>query len=392
MSEIANYDPSLGDKLIRLESKPPGKRIKRAETQPPAAPLPYLDMSSWDTNSAPDREWAVDNRIPMYQPHLTTGHGAIGKSLLELMRAVAHVLGKLWLGIPVRQGPVIYLGAEDEADELHRRLEAILRYYGATFNDIIGGLHLLSYVGEDCLLGIPDHKDIIRPTDLFQRLLADAVKIKPVSVTIDTLTDVYAGDEINRNQTTQFVKLLQHMAIKARCSVAILAHPSNAGMATGSGLSGSTGWHNKVRSRLYMRAPTTTKGEEIDSDVREIQFLKNNYGRQGDSIQIRWENGVFVPESGPASLEKIARDRDDEHRFLDLLAKYDDQGRKMSHKIAAKDYAPRVFGGEKNGISVKRFEQAMERLFEAKKIHVRSYGPKSKGWSCLAPGANEVVI
>jgi hypothetical protein len=58
-------------------------------------------------------------------------------------------------------------------------------------------------------------------------------------VTIDTLTDVYAGDEIDRNQTTQFVKLLQHLAIKARCSVAILAHPSNAGMATGSGLSGS---------------------------------------------------------------------------------------------------------------------------------------------------------
>jgi RecA-family ATPase len=144
--------------------------------------------------------------------------------------------------------------------------------------------------------------DIIRPTELFQRILADAIKIKPVSVMIDTLTDVYAGDEINRNQTTQFVKLLQHMAIKARCSVAILAHPSNAGMATGSGLSGSTGWHNKVRSRLYMRAPTTAKGEEIDSDVREIQFLTNNYG---DSIQIRWENGVFVPESGPASFDHL---------------------------------------------------------------------------------------
>jgi RecA-family ATPase len=292
----SSYDPALADRLIRFESRPPGKVINRAETQQPV-PLPYLDMSGWDANPAPEREWAVDNRIPMYQPHLTTGHGAIGKSLLELTRAVAHVLGKPWLGMAVRQGPVIYLGAEDEADELHRRLEAILRYYGATFNDIVGGLHLLSYVGEDCLLGIPDYQDIIRPTDLFQRILADAIKIKPVSVMIDTLTDVYAGDEINRNQTTQFVKLLQHMAIKARCSVAILAHPSNAGMATGSGLSGSTGWHNKVRSRLYMRAPTTAKGEEIDSDVREIQFLKNNYGRQGDSIQIRWENGVFVPES-----------------------------------------------------------------------------------------------
>jgi len=378
------YNPDLAVGKLRVlppRAKPNGAALGQIE------PLPYIDMSSWDANSAPEREWAVDNRIPMYQPHLTTGHGAIGKSLLELTRAVAHVLGKPWLGMPVRQGPVIYLGAEDEADELHRRLEAILRYYGAHFSDIVGGLHLLSYVGEDCLLGVPDHQDVIRPTDLFQRILADAIKIKPVSVMIDTLTDVYAGDEINRNQTTQFVKLLQHMAIKARCSVAILAHPSNAGMATGSGLSGSTGWHNKVRSRLYMRSPTTAKGEEIDSDVREIQFLKNNYGRQGDSIQIRWENGVFVPESGLASFERIARDRDDEHRFLDLLAKYEGQGRKLSHKVNAMDYAPRVFAAEKNGINVKRFERAMERLFEAKKIHVKSYGPASKTRSCLALGA-----
>jgi RecA-family ATPase len=110
------------------------------------------------------------------------------------------------------------------------------------------------------LLGIPDKSGIIRPTDLFQQLMTDAINIGPVSVTIDTLTDVYAGDEIDRNQTTQFVKLLTGMAIKARCSVAILAHPSNAGMATGSGISGSTGWHNKVRSRLYMKAPHDGEG------------------------------------------------------------------------------------------------------------------------------------
>jgi RecA-family ATPase len=376
------YNPDLAaSKLLVLPPRGNGA------ASGPTEPLPYLDMSSWDANPAPEREWAVENRIPVYQPHLTTGHGAIGKSLLELQRAVAHVLGKPWLGMPVREGPVIYLGAEDEADELHRRLEAILRHYGATFSDIAGQLHLLSYVGEDCLLGIPDNKGIIRPTDLYHRLLADAVRLQPVSVTIDTLTDVYAGDEIDRSQTTQFVKLLQHLAIKARCSVAILAHPSNAGMATGSGLSGSTGWHNKVRSRLYMRSPTTAKGEEIDSDVRELQFLKNNYGKQGDSIQIRWDAGVFVLESGPASFERIARDRDDEQRFLDLLAKYDGQGRKMSHKVAAKDYAPRVFAAEKGGIGLKRLEQAMERLFERKEIHVAPHGPASRGWSHIAQGA-----
>jgi RecA-family ATPase len=247
-----SYDPSLGEKLIRFETR----RSAKQENQPTEQPLPYLDMSNWDANPAPDREWAVENRIPMYQPHLTTGHGAIGKSLLELTRAVAHVLGKPWLGMPVRQGPAIYINAEDEADELHRRLEAILRHYAATFGDIIGRLHLLSYVGEDCLLGIPDHQGIVRPTDLFRRILDDAIKIEPVSVMIDTLSDVYAGDEIDRNQTTQFVKLLQHMAIKARCSVAILAHPSNAGMATGSGLSGSTaGTTRYARGSTCARPP-----------------------------------------------------------------------------------------------------------------------------------------
>src|SRR5262249_9332872 len=85
------YNPDLAVGKFRVlppRAKPNGAALG------PTEPLPYIDMSSWDANSAPEREWAVDNRIPMYQPHLTTGHGAIGKSLLELTRAVAHVLGK----------------------------------------------------------------------------------------------------------------------------------------------------------------------------------------------------------------------------------------------------------------------------------------------------------
>src|SRR5262249_55891466 len=96
-----------------------------------------------------------------------------------------------------------------------------------------------------------------------------------------------------------------------------------------------------------------------------------------------------VTESGPASFERIARERDDEHRFLDLLAKYEGQGRKLSHKVAAKDYAPRVFAAEKGGIDLKRFERAMERLFERKEIHVASHGPASRGWCHIATGAKQ---
>jgi hypothetical protein len=99
---MTTYNPDLVAGKLRVlpsRAKPNG-----SASDDPTEPLPYLDMSGWDVNPAPEREWAVDNRIPMYQPHLTTGHGAIGKSLLELTRAVAHILGKPWLGMPSQAG------------------------------------------------------------------------------------------------------------------------------------------------------------------------------------------------------------------------------------------------------------------------------------------------
>ena len=33
--------------------------------------------------------------------------------------------------------------------------------------------------------------------------------------------------------------------------------------------------------------------------------------------------------------------------------KYDGQGRKMSHKVNANNYAPKIFAAEKNGITAK---------------------------------------
>jgi hypothetical protein len=40
-------------------------------------------------------------------------------------------------------------------------------------------------------------------------------------------------------------------------------------------------------------------------------------------------------------------------------------------------------------IGLKRFERAMERLFERKEIHVAAHGPASRGSSYIARGAKE---
>ena len=63
---------------------------------------------------------------------------------------------------------------------------------------------------------------------------------------------MFAGDENSRPQAQEFIGLLKRLARKQNCALLLLAHPSLSGMATGTGMSGSTAWSNSVRSRLYL--------------------------------------------------------------------------------------------------------------------------------------------
>jgi hypothetical protein len=70
-----------------------------------------------------------------------------------MMKDVAHVAGKDWLGSMPEIGPAFYVGAEDDRDELHIRLAQIASHYGVTFQDLIrGGLHVLCLLGQDATL------------------------------------------------------------------------------------------------------------------------------------------------------------------------------------------------------------------------------------------------
>jgi RecA-family ATPase len=102
-------------------------------------PLQWLDMSTWDSDPVPERQWTIKDRVPANQAGLFSGEGGTGKSIIELTKDVAHVAGKDWLGSMPEQGPAFYIGAEDEAAELHRRLAGIAKHYGVSFKELVGG-------------------------------------------------------------------------------------------------------------------------------------------------------------------------------------------------------------------------------------------------------------
>jgi RecA-family ATPase len=354
---------------------------------PESIPLPFINIAAWHDQPIPEREWTVKDRIPANNVTLLSGEGSVGKSILSLHLAITVVLGRDWLGTLPEPGPALVVCCEDDDKELWRRLDLILQHYGASFIDISRDMHLLALAGEETLMATPNSNGLIQPTKLFGRIHEAACDIKPKLIVLDNSADIFGGNENDRAQVRQFIALLRGMAIKANAGVLLTSHPSLTGISNKTGLSGSTAWNASVRSRLYFKRAVTEKDEEPDPDLRVLEVMKSNYGPIGETITLRWKDGLFVPVGGVTNLEKLAAEQVADNLFLTLLNRFNLQGRNLSNKPSANNYAPAEFAKEKEAkdgkIRKSDFEAAMRRLFAADKIHVENYGSASRGTSKL---------
>jgi len=181
---------------------------------------------------------------------------------------------------------------------------------------------------------------------------------------------------------------MQALAMVANGSVTVLSHPSLSGINSGSGLSGSTAWHGAFRFRQYLKGVKAGDGEQPDNDLRELEFKKNQYGPRGDSIVLRYQRGLFLPEAGISNLDKASRAVKAEEVFLDLLRRYSAQNRTASDKANANNYAPTLFAQEKaareQGLKKADLEQAMRSLFSVNRLTMEQYGKPSRPYFRLA--------
>ena len=101
-----------------------------------------------------------------------------------------------------------------------------------------------------------------------------------------------------------------------------------------------------------------------------------------ESIVLRYRNGLFLPEKGVTDLEKLAREAKADQCFLDLLKRYNANGRNVSDHASATNYAPNAFVREKQvkAATLRRHEldDAMRRLFDTNQIRVETYGRPSR--------------
>ncbi|MEJ0096217.1 MAG: AAA family ATPase [Methylocella sp.] len=337
-----------------------------------------LNPADWEGQLIPQREWIVPSLVPAYTVTLLTGDGATGKSLLALQLCAGMSLAREWIGTMPEPGRTLYFSAEDDADEMHRRLEAIRVFHNATYLDL-ADIRIRDNVGQDAILGDKGRFGKIEGTELFRELKRQIEAWTPKLIVIDTLADAFSGDENDRAHARHFIALLKQIAVDHRCTILVLAHPSLTGMATGTGMSGSTGWSNSVRSRLYFQTGKASDGSEPNPNLRTLTAKKSNYSGLAETIEVEWKNGVFVVSTAATGVDKLAAEAIVEDAFLMLLAKLTTQGRNVGPNPGV-NFAPKIFEDEPGSQSIGRaaFAAAMKRLLEKGAIKVEPVGPASR--------------
>jgi hypothetical protein len=274
-----------------------------------------FDPSDWAGDPEPE---PLKEIVPGYIIDETTtmfsGDGGTGKSYLAHQLSAARALERKWIGLGVTPGKTLFLSCEDNLAEMKRRLYWIVQTYDAGWSDLKGRVRLVDLVGEDSILAMTK-KGIVEAAPMYHALDEYMQEFGPGLTILDVLAALFAGNEIIRTEVRQFANLLNGLCKKHKSAILLLAHPSLAGMSSGTGLSGSTDWNNGFRSRCYLE---TISGKDT-IPYRVFKGMKKNYGELGGKINLEWRNGLYVPVKEEAKVEKVINEAKIEEKFMASL-------------------------------------------------------------------------
>lgn len=249
---------------------------------------------------------AIAPILPRGHVTLLGSHGGAGKSLLAEIFGAHVATGTPWAGLTIDRGRSVIASLEDPGNLAKFRLRRICDEYGLNHVEVADSVLILDGSNSDSVLAVEIADTGIRHlafTAALDEIEAAAEGCR--LLVIDNASDAFSGNENDRHIVRAFIRRLAHIARKHDCAVLLLAHIDKAAArygANGNNYSGSTAWHNTVRSRLAL----------IEDDAGlSLVHEKNNLGKKIEPIRLEWTTtGVLVPVavSGTAVVERDEQD------------------------------------------------------------------------------------
>ncbi|MFZ5781751.1 MAG: AAA family ATPase [Pseudomonadota bacterium] len=278
-------NPSWRDALSREESAWADESAEATDDRQGETPAgaDWPTTFEWiDPKSIPRRQW-------LYAPHyirkylsLTISAGAVGKSSLVIVEALAMASGKALLGVkpaPKRLGEksaqplrVWYWNGEDPSDELQRRVIAAATHYKLDWQaDVAGRLSVNS--GRELEIIIAEvRRNEVRLNRKLVDELVKRIRSKQIDVVIvDPFVSSHRVAE-NDNAAIQLVaSTWARIAEEANCAVMLVHHSrkTNGEGATVEDGRGASALANAARSARSLNKMTVKEAANADVEERE---------------------------------------------------------------------------------------------------------------------------
>jgi hypothetical protein len=187
-------------------------------------PLPFttLTLEELIALELPHLEWAVDGILPLGSFTLLAAREKAGKSLLAVDLCCSIALGESFLDFAVRQGPALFVPAEENMREIRDRI--LLRLDGRADAD----LHVLP------VNGFTDDDLRIDQGESLARLVETIKAIAPVVVALDPMRELHNLNENDSDDMGPMLRPLRQIAHAANMALVLNHHMSLAGRSRGS--------------------------------------------------------------------------------------------------------------------------------------------------------------
>ena len=146
-----------------------------------------------------------------------------------------------------------------------------------------------------------------------------------------------------------------------------------------------------MRARSYLKESKREDGQRPDSDLRQLEFKKNQYGPISDTILLRYRHGMFLPEVGALTLDALKQMEIAKEVFLTLLDRYNQSNRTVSDQDGCQLRACTILRGgrgEEGWPERTNVREAMVQLYRDQKIWNEPCGKPSRPAYRIARGMN----
>ena len=369
---------STVESLAKTDARNHPERQERGSHEGPLTPL--FDLSEADIGmllrtSPQPRRWLLQDMLPLGVVGMIVAPGGTGKSQFVLQLGVSVATGiplcELWkVG---EQGTALLLLAEDERDEVHRRLDRIVKELApinpSMANDLSQRLLIKSMTARDNLMTRKKPHGTVATTGYVDRLLLTVAGIPDLKlIVIDPASRFRGGDENSADDVTRFVEEMERIRQATGATVLVCHHANKASMNESNGMRGqsatrgSSAMTDGVRWQLNLAPPQKNVLQALDASKRYLsaELAKSNYGPPIESeILIRKSNGYLTSVRAGG----VAVTLDD--RVLQLIRTEQAASRSYSASMFEK-----TFGGEDGQLAVgfNSVAKAIKRLIDSGKV------------------------